>query len=50
MRVGHDLAVAHAVREFEAFKRLDSASAISDFDEFSKRMIEGGTPPKTGDR
>ena len=50
MRVGNDLAVAQAVREFEAFKRLDSASAISDFDEFSKRMIEGGTPPKTGDR
>ena len=48
-RVGHDLAVSHAVGEFEAFKRLDSARAISDFDEFSKRMIEGGTPPKTGD-
>ena len=48
-RVSHELAVSYAGREFEAFKRLESAQAVSDLDEFSARMVKGATSPKTGD-
>ena len=48
-RVSHELAVSYAGREFEAFKRVESAQAVSDFDEFSARMVKGATSPKTGD-
>lgn len=45
-RVSHELAQAHADAEFERYQQRESASVESDFDRFSKRVIERGTEPE----
>lgn len=41
-KVSHELAQSHANAEFERFQQRESALTESDFDRFSKRMIERG--------
>ena len=49
-RISHELAATHAGREFERFTRAELTSDVSDFDEFSSRVLEDGTAPKTGEQ
>lgn len=39
-KISHELAAAHAGREFEEFGRQESVEAVSDFDQFSSHMRE----------
>lgn len=41
-KVSHELAVEHAATEFEKFKRQSATEVESDFDRFSKRILEDG--------
>lgn len=41
-KVSHELAVDHASIEFEKFRERESAAAESDFDRFTRRVLEEG--------
>lgn len=45
-KVSHELAKAHASAEFEIFKQRESPAIESDFDQFSKRMIQHNSEPE----
>ncbi len=45
-RISHELAQAHADAEFERYQQRESAAVESDFDRFSKRVIERGSEPE----
>lgn len=48
-KVSHDLAVEHAFAEFERYKQRESSAVESDFDRFSKRVIEQGEKSQEGE-
>ena len=41
-KVSHELAQSHATAEFERYQQRESAEVESDFDRFSKQMLERG--------
>lgn len=49
-KISHELAAAHAGREFDEFGRQASVEASSDFDEFSNRMLEREDEEIAGDK
>lgn len=48
-KVSHHLAVEHACAEFERYKQHESSVVESDFDRFSKRVIEQGERAQEGE-